>query len=157
MDIEEQIIASRNWQPGDPGPRPYDPDSAGIARTAAFLEAAARVIKQDPVVSADFRRRVGTDPGQYRDLTATDAGQEHLVRLLREDPGLELFLSSTEEGQEVLGRVRAGADAADGLSPEAHDRVRTSGLELVRDLRAQRRARDAMLREFERQLGAGQE
>ncbi|WP_424892168.1 hypothetical protein [Streptomyces sp. XH2] len=158
MDIEEQITASRNWQPGDAGPRPYDPDSASIMRMAAFLESAARVIKQDPEVSADFHRRMGSDPEQYRDLASTDSGREHLARLLQKDPGLELFLASTEQGQEALDRVYAGTGGGGAISPEAYDRIRASGLALVRDLRAQRRARDAMLREYERQqqLGTGQ-
>lgn len=41
MNIDEQTEAARTWEPGDPGPRPYDPSAATDMRTAALLERTA--------------------------------------------------------------------------------------------------------------------
>ncbi|MER7688321.1 hypothetical protein [Streptomyces sp. NPDC097610] len=103
MDIEEQIAASRAWEPGDPGPRPYDPDSASVMRTAAVLEHVVRIVRESPEASAHLH--AGSDPGRYLSKTESSAGRERLRLQFAEDPGLVLWLQSTTAGQEALARV----------------------------------------------------
>lgn len=137
MDIEQQAEAAQTWEPGDPGPRPYDPDSADLMRTAALIENAFRVIRQDPLLSAEMRR--DQDPAQYLPLTKTADGRARLRELIEEDPGLGLWLESTPEGMEVLGRayLMPYPDAA-----TAAERAQDAGATPEQRLRAERSAKE---------------
>ncbi|MGW7314690.1 hypothetical protein [Streptomyces sp. NPDC054865] len=122
MDINEQIEASRTWEHGDPGPRPYNPDSAALVRTAAFLERVAAYIKEDPEASALLH--ADSDPAALLPLVATPPGRERLRLAFDEDPGMVLWLESSTAGQDVLARIQMTVDAPDPVV--AADAIRTA-------------------------------
>ncbi|MCY0954886.1 hypothetical protein [Streptomyces sp. H27-S2] len=109
MDVNEQIEASRTWEHGDPGPRPYDPNSAELMRTAALLERMTVLIKADPVASA--RVHAANDPAILRGAVRTSAGRERLRLTYAEDPGMLLWLNTSAIGRIVLAQVETAVDA----------------------------------------------
>ncbi|MEU1824231.1 hypothetical protein ABZ502_17610 [Streptomyces abikoensis] len=117
MDIDAQIEKSKMWLPGDPGPRPYDPDSAAIMRTATVLERVAELIKQDPQTPADWHS-AHSDPELYRELAQTHSGRELLRLRLAEDPGLEQWLGVSEAGKNALGRAYLVIEEPDPTAAE---------------------------------------
>ncbi|MFZ3475431.1 hypothetical protein ACODT3_43130 [Streptomyces sp. 4.24] len=146
MDIHEQIEASRTWEHGDPGPRPYDPNSAELMRTAALLERMAALIKADPVASA--RVHAGSDPAILMGATRTSADRERLRLAFAEDPGMVLWLNESVIGREVLAQVEMSVDAPDPVVAE--EAIRTAPTVQVAQWR--RRWHDERMRQHEENL-----
>ncbi|MGW1815499.1 hypothetical protein [Streptomyces sp. MT206] len=146
MDINEQIEASRTWEHGDPGPRPYDPDSAALVRMAAFLERIATFIKEDPEASALVH--AGNDPAVLLPLAETAPGRERLRLAFDEDPGMVMWLESSAAGRDVLARVQMSVDTPDpGVAAEA---IRTAPSPRVAEQR--RRRHEERVRDHEEHL-----
>lgn len=146
MDINEQIEASRTWECGDPGPRPYDPNSAELMRTAALLERMAALIKADP--SASARVHAANDPAILQGAVQTSAGRERLRLAFAENPGMVLWLDTSAIGREVIAQVEMAVDAPDpAVAAEA---IRTAPT--VQAAQWRRRWHDERMRQHEDSL-----
>ncbi|MFD6465371.1 hypothetical protein [Streptomyces goshikiensis] len=146
MNIDEQIEAARTWEHGDPGPRPYDPNSAELMRTAALLERMAALIKADPVASA--RVHAANDPTILMGAVQTSAGRERLRLAFAEDPGMVLWLNTSTVGREVLAQVEIVVDAPDAAV--AAEAIRTAPT--IQAAQWRRRWQEERIREHEENL-----
>ncbi|WP_141754331.1 hypothetical protein [Streptomyces agglomeratus] len=110
-------------------------------RTAAFLERAGRLIKEDQELSAALY--AGMDPALLLRQAQSPAGRERLRLAFYEEPGMKRWLTTSDTGREVLSLVEMFVDEPDPAVAEAA--IHSAPTALVAEARrlwAARRARE---------------